>query len=81
MNGEYKVLLPLENKETRSWGSPKGKYAAAWRKHWHILRLICKSLKGSKVRYEVEYHLGAETPYALIFAGNACRQMLLKAAA
>jgi hypothetical protein len=80
MFGEFKFLLPLEDKETRSWGSPKGKHAVAWRRHWHNLLVITKSLRRSKVRYEVEYHFGAEVPFATILAGGSCRQGILLAA-
>jgi hypothetical protein len=81
MNGEYKITIPLEDTKTKPWGSPRGKDAVAWRRHWHNLLVICKSLRKSKIRYEVEFHFGAEIPYALVFAGDACRQALLPIAA
>lgn len=81
MNGEYTITIPLEDTKTMPRMSPRGKHAVAWRRHWHNLLAICKSLKKSKIRYEVEFHFGAEIPYARVFAGAACRQMLLKVAA
>jgi hypothetical protein len=79
MNGEYKITIPFEDTKTK-WGSPRGKHAIAWRRHWHNLIAICKSLKKSKIQYEVDFHFGAEIPYAMVFAGASCRQALLIAA-
>ncbi len=76
MYGEYKINLPLEPKH--SWGSAKGKHAIAWRRYWKNLIQICKSFKKNEIPYEVEYHFGAEAPYALIFAGKAVRQQTIE---
>lgn len=74
-SGEYKLLLPFYEPKWNE--NPKGKVAIAFRKNWKNLLFLCKNLKKNKIAYEVEYHFGAETPYALIFAGKAVRQQSL----
>lgn len=74
MRGEYRVLIPLEPKGRHVWNSPKGKLAMEWKRHWDNLLALVKNLKKNGIRYEVEYHLGAEVAYAVVLAGNACRQ-------
>lgn len=77
MYGEYKFLLPFY--EPISWHeNPKGKRAVANRRNWKNLIYICKSLKRNKIPYEVDYHFGAEVPYALVYAGKAVRQQVLQ---
>jgi hypothetical protein len=67
MSGEYKINLPME---PGVWLTPKSKYARAWRRHWHILLFICKSLTRSKIDYKVTYHFDDSCPYALILSGR-----------
>jgi hypothetical protein len=77
MWGEYKILLPFY--EQKAWHeNPKGGRAIAHRRNWKNLISTCKNLKRNKIPYEVEYHLGAKVPYALIFAGKAVRQQNLQ---
>lgn len=76
MWGQYKVLLPFYEPKWNE--NPKGKVALAHRRNWKNLLSVCKNLKRNKLPYEVEYHLGAEVPYALIFAGKAVRQRVLE---